>query len=242
MSLCPELLVDWCSSAAAHSAARMWHYSGTIPKAPSAYLGVWESGQFIGSVVFGLGGGGATDGRQYGLARSYEVCELERVALSHHITPVSRIVAVALRILKRKNPGLRLVVSYADPEQNHVGAIYQAGNWVYVGRSAPDVYYLAANGKRYHSRSVHACGYALQFGRKTYTPKPEEMVAVKTEGKHKYLMPLDEEMRARIEPLRKPYPKRPKQATTSDQEASGGAAPTRTLQKCGAQFVPGGGA
>jgi RNA processing factor Prp31 len=36
-------------------------------------------------------------------------------------------------------------------------------------------------------------------------------------GKHRYLMPLDDEMRKRIEPLRKPYPKRPKQAMAGDQ-------------------------
>jgi hypothetical protein len=43
-------------------------------------------------------------------------------------------------------------------------------------------------------------------------------------------MPLDDEMRKRIEPLRKPYPKRDKQAIGGDQPHSGGAAPTVTLQ------------
>jgi hypothetical protein len=33
-----------------------------------------------------------------------------------------------------------------------------------------------------------------------------------TKGKHKYLMPLDKEMSAKIAPLAKPYPKRVKQA------------------------------
>lgn len=232
MSSHPELRLDWCQHRAAKYAAANWHYSHCLPAGVNAYIGVWEDGRFIGSVVFGLGGGGATDGRRYGLSRSYEMCELTRVALTEHLTPVTRIVRVALRVMKRRNPGIRLVVSYADPVQNHVGAIYQAGNWVYVGTSSPDHYFVTKEGKRYHSRSVHSCGYALHFGRKTYTPKPEEMTRVNTPGKHKYLMPLDDEMRARIEPLRKPYPKRPKQATTDDQSARGGAAPTRTLQSC----------
>lgn len=203
-----SLRLDWCGRDAAKYAVEHWHYSGTIPKCPCAYLGVWEQERFVGSVIFGLGGGGATDGRRYGLNRTYEMCELVRVALTAHESPVSRIVAVALRMMKLKSPGIRLVVSYADPVQDHVGAIYQAGNWAYVGKSAPDHYFVAKDGKRYHSRSVHACGYALQFGRPTYTPKPEEMTRVNTPGKHKYLMPLDDEMRKRIEPLRKPYPKR----------------------------------
>ena len=37
--------------------------------------------------------------------------------------------------------------------------------------------------------------------------------------KHKYLMPLDDDMRKQIAHLAKPYPKRVKQATTDDQSA-----------------------
>jgi hypothetical protein len=44
-------------------------------------------------------------------------------------------------------------------------------------------------------------------------------VAVAVPGKHRYLMPLDDDMRARILPLAKPYPKRAKQAMTDDQSA-----------------------
>tara|TARA_Y100000310_G_scaffold30028_1_gene28559 strand:+ start:26 stop:454 length:429 start_codon:yes stop_codon:yes gene_type:complete len=45
---------------------------------------------------------------------------------------------------------------------------------------------------------------------KKSVPPGAELVG--TPGKHRYLMPLDDEMRHRIEPLRKPYPKREKQA------------------------------
>jgi hypothetical protein len=233
MSSRSELRLDWVDAKAARYAASRWHYSKSLPAGISTYLGVWEDGKYIGAVVFGLGGGGATDGRRFGLERSYEMCELTRVALTNHKTPVSRIVRVALKLLKRRNPGIRLVVSYADPMESHVGGIYQAGGWTYVGTSTPDKFYVTKDGKRYHSRSVHACGYSMQFGRKTYTPKPEEMEVVKTPGKHKYLMPLDAEMRARIAPLAKPYPKR---ATSIDSDASadqaedGGASPTVALQ------------
>ena len=41
---------------------------------------------------------------------------------------------------------------------------------------------------------------------------------IKVPGKHRYLMPLDDEMRAKIAPLAKPYPKRPKQAMTGDHQ------------------------
>jgi hypothetical protein len=40
---------------------------------------------------------------------------------------------------------------------------------------------------------------------------------VKGSSKHRYLMPLDKEMSAKIAPLAKPYPKRVKQAMTGNQ-------------------------
>ena len=48
--------------------------------------------------------------------------------------------------------------------------------------------------------------------------------------KHKYLMPLDAEMRERILPLSKPYPKRAKDQASEDHSDLGGETPTRTLQ------------
>ncbi len=49
----------------------------------------------------------------------------------------SQIVAIALRLLHRHSPEIRMVVSFADPAQGHAGTIYQAMNWIYVGDSNP---------------------------------------------------------------------------------------------------------
>ncbi|MBI4128628.1 MAG: protein Mom, partial [Parcubacteria group bacterium] len=53
-----------------------------------------------------------------------EVCELVRVALRAHHSPTSKIVAIAVRMLRKENPGIRMLVSYADLQQQHVGTIY----------------------------------------------------------------------------------------------------------------------
>ncbi len=60
-----------------------------------------------------------------------ECAELCRIALAKHETLVSRILSIAVRMLKREMPGIRLLVSYADLNQGHVGKIYQASNWVF---------------------------------------------------------------------------------------------------------------
>lgn len=230
MSSRPELRLDWCSHAAAKFAVEHWHYSGCLPASKSEWIGVWEGGEFIGCVLFGCGAGNITKGRAYGL-EPMQMAELTRVALREHAAPVSRIVRVALRMLRERNPGLRLVVSLADPVHDHVGAIYQAGNWAYVGTTAESKTYIDGRGREHHERVVSPTGRKCQYGRYVPCLRPEDAASIRRNpGKHKYLMPLDDAMRAQIEPLRKPYPKRAKQATEGDQLSSGGATPTRTLQ------------
>ena len=122
MSSRPELRLDWCSHEAAKYAVEKWHYSRTMPKSKLAKIGVWESKAFVGCVIFGVG---AT--RQlvasYGL-RPEEGCELVRVAMANHLSPVTRVIAIALRMIRKEFPGLKMVVSFADPDQGHHGGIY----------------------------------------------------------------------------------------------------------------------
>jgi hypothetical protein len=171
-------------------------------------IGVWEDGKFVGAVLFGVGAGHSTSGDKYGLKRTHEVAELVRVALRAHRAPVSKIVSIALKMLKRQSPGIRLVVSFADEHaQGHVGGIYQAGNWVYAGTFEGDGGFLI-RGKAMHSRSVHAHGWkqAVPWLRAHVDPCCAKLTTLK----HRYLYPLDDEMRERIAPLAQPYPKRTK--------------------------------
>jgi len=214
-----DLRLDWCSHAAAKYAVEHWHYSKTMPCGKNIYVGVWENKTFIGVVVFGTGAAPQASS-PYKLKRQ-QVCELVRVSLREHISPVSKVVAVALRFLKKKCPLLRIVISYADPEQDHRGVIYQAGNWVYTGKSKAQPECLV-NGQVIHKRTMFA-----RFGSVAGISKS------KITFKLKYLMPLDSAMREQIEPLRQPYPKRAGSETgdtSDDQSEEGGSTPTPALQ------------
>lgn len=204
-----SLRLDWCSHEAAKYATRKWHYSRTVPAGKVSRLGVWECERFIGVVLYGSGAGRSTDGRSYGLQQSHEVAELVRVALApDHANPVSRIVAVSLRLIKKQSPKLRLVISFADEHnQGHHGGIYQAGNWIYAGRSAAGIQAYRVHGKKQHPKTVHARGWKQNESwlREHVDPNAE---AIHEPGKHRYLYPLDDEMRHRIAPLAQPYPKR----------------------------------
>lgn len=189
-----DLLVAPCSHDAAKFAVLNWHYSASMPIAKLVKFGAWENDKFIGAIIFGRGAN-KNLGKEFNLAQT-EVCELVRIALTTHESPVSKIASLALKLVKKQSPGLRLVVSYADPAQDHVGLIYQAMNWLYVGKTDNGHLYYH-KGQWVHKRSAHS------FYGSTKGLKKKQ-----TSAKHKYLYPFDRTMRRQIEPLVQPYPKR----------------------------------
>lgn len=211
-----DLRIDWATHAAAKYACEKWHYSKRCPVFKQVKIGVWEHGKFIGVVMFGQG---ATPeyGKKFNIPSTH-VCELTRVALTRHESYTSRILSISLKFLREKCPNIRLVISFADSEQLHHGGIYQATNWLYAGTVKTHGYKI--HGKIEHPKTLHSRygkgGQSVPWLQKHIDPNAERCIAA---VKHRYLMPLDEEVRDIIAPLAKPYPKRPKQAMTGDHPA-----------------------
>src|SRR5262245_23464498 len=225
----PDLKLAWCSYNAARYAVQHWHYSRSLPSSKTARVGVWENSKFIGAIVFAWGANLRLAG-EFGL-KMIQCAELCRVALAKHETPVSRIVTIAVKMLKRTMPGIRLIVSYADPEQGHVGKIYQAMGWIYVGESkGPGGMML--KGKPTHRRTINS-KYGTSSVDWLQRHVDREAYIIRTLPKHKYLFGLDAEMKTLVEKLRKPYPKCAASVdsdTPASQAGEGGARPTAALQ------------
>lgn len=218
----PNLKLDWCGSDAAKYACEKWHYSGCVPNA-GVKIGVWEDGEFVGVVLYGIGAGASTNGKRYGLAPQREIAELVRVALSgKQKTPTSRIVSISIKMVKRMNPNLRMLISFADEMgQGHHGGIYQAMNWVYTGTFTGVCGYIV-NGKKCHLRTLTG---------KNQPPIPCGAIPIETK-KHRYLYPFDSEIKQRVEKFKQPYPKRVRSIdgdATGHQPDEGGSIPTLTL-------------
>ncbi len=212
-----DLRIDWATHQAAKYACENWHYSKSMPMPPLVKIGIWENSQFIGVVIFSRGANNNLL-KPFGLDIS-DGCELSRIALCDHSAQVSRIIRLALLFLRKSDAGLRLIVSFADPSQGHHGGVYQATGWIYSGQQSGSTKYISPDNKQWHRRMVSKTGVTKIFGRSTRVWRFDQCRAVETPGKHRYLMPLDAEMRAQIAPLSKPYPKRGKQAMASDQVA-----------------------
>lgn len=194
----PKLKIDYASHVSAKYACENWHYSKRIPVNKLVRFGVWEDDQFVGVILFGVGAS-ATMHLQYQI-NSWEVCELVRVALKHHEHTVTKMVSICIRLLKKGNPGLRLIASFADPSVGHHGGIYQGGNWIYTGiSSAVNEYWF--NGSWRHATDVY---------KRLNKNAVRALQKRKKPGKHRYVFPLDEEMRQRVLPLAKPFIKRTK--------------------------------
>jgi len=216
------LRLDWCGHDAAKYAVEHWHYSRCMPSGKLVRVGAWEDERFIGAIMYGLG---ATPMlcRPYGLAIN-QVAELVRVALAPHKAPVSRMMAISLKMLRKFCPGLRIVVSFADTNEGHHGGIYQATNWIYAGRSDAAKFGVL-NGKVIHPRTIS------EMVKRDPSVRSRMTWTVK-QGKHRYLMPLDDSMRAFCAKLAQPYPKRAgskANVAPVHQTGEGGVTPTPAL-------------
>jgi hypothetical protein len=224
MSEKPKLKLDWCTHKAARYAVEHWHYSRRMPKSKLVKIGVWEDDVFIGVVIFGSG---ATPDllNPYNLSQT-EGAELVRVALKNHISPVSQIISRAIRLLKSQFPELKLIVSFADPVQKHLGIIYQAGNWIFNGESSGYWGFIDKNGKEWHPRNV----WVNKKGPSKVIHK-SQCEKIYKPGKYRYLYPLNKKIRKQIIKLAKPYPKNAAalENGSDDQLEKGGANPTQPL-------------
>jgi hypothetical protein len=192
-----KLKLDWANHKATAFACEYWHYSKSTPAGKLVKIGVWEDGMFKGVVIFSRGANKSI-GRPYKLSQA-QVCELTRIAMTTHKTPVTKIVSIAIKMLKKYCPELKLIVSYADVDQGHTGKIYKAGNWLYEGlKNENTMGAFIFKGKKMHPKTIHSMygtgSQRIAFLQKIY-PNVSKFI---TKGKHKYLYVLDEGIRESI--------------------------------------------
>ena len=199
--------LEYASKQAITYACRHFHYSKSVPANPIGYAVFNDQRTFCGVIIFAVGANRFI-AQPYGL-RQGEVIELVRVALNGKQESTSQAISIAIRLIKKDVPLARLIVSYADCDQNHIGTIYQATNWYYEGKKKEGTQKgFLINGRKRHNKSVHSMGVrqTLEEVRKHLDPNAEKLI---TKGKYKYLYPLRPEMIDLCKKLHRPYPKKP---------------------------------
>ena len=184
------------------------HYSGTCSRITVGY-GVWYKGRLSGGIVFSAGVGRFAN-TYCPICAPTEIIELTRLWLADHLpkNSESRVIGIALRALRRGRGRFRAVLSYADEYAGHVGTIYQATNWRYMGITR------AANSKmRIGDLIVSPRSLTSRYGTSSI-PKLKRILGRDDierigEGviKHVYMYPLEPVVAAWLDAHKKPYPK-----------------------------------
>ena len=186
-------------------ACKNFHYSGSVPSVQYGFNIYNSSGEWCGVICFG---GGATPriGMPFDLCQG-EILELVRVALNGKQNKTSQCVAAAMRELHRRNPLVKIVVSYASLDENHKGIIYQATNWLYLGEvKGENTKSIIINGRNTHKRTVGA-RYGttnIEYLRKHIDP---EAKICESKGRYKYIYCFDKKLRKKWQKASLPYPK-----------------------------------
>ena len=178
-------------------ACKNFHYSQSVPAVQYAYNVYNEQEEWCGCIVYG-GGANNNLAQTFGL-NSGEVLELERVALNGKQEQTSKAVSLTLKQLHKDNPLCKIVVSYSDHRQKHLGTIYQATNWIYLGLTITSDTQYFYKGKWTHERSINARPDRDHL--KAILPKRENS------NKFKYVFVFDKKQRKEFMKLALPYPK-----------------------------------
>lgn len=132
-----------------------WHYSKSVNGLRWSHVfGLYHEGHLIGAMIYGSLGM-ANTWKKYGDSED-DVIELRRLCCIDK-TPKnteSYFIGKTLRWLK-KNTNYKIVVSYADSFQNHVGTIYRASNFEYGGMTSGGKI-ISWAGKIYHDKAIRA--------------------------------------------------------------------------------------
>lgn len=178
-------------------ACKNFHYSKCVPTVQFGYNVYNDSDEWCGVIIYG-GGANNNLAKSFG-KNSGEVLELERVALNGKQEQTSKAVAMSLKQLHKDDPLCKMVVSYSDHRQKHLGTIYQATNWIYLGLviTTDDQYFY--KGKWTHCRTIDSNPNSKEL-RKTL-PKRENS------NKFKYVFCFDKKERKEYLKMALPYPK-----------------------------------
>lgn len=135
-----------------------------------------------------------------------DVLELNRLCLKHNRpNEASLLVGRSLRLL----PKNRIIVSYADISQNHIGSVYQATNFIYCGLSAKRTDWKVKGKEHLHGQTIadefrgvkdRAKAMRDKYGSDFYLePRPRKHRYIFITGSKSYKKQVKKNLRYKIE-------------------------------------------
>ena len=204
-----ELQIYKLNNANAKDFMTKYHYTHTCPKCSIAY-GIYHNEQLQCVVVYGQPSGKNLASSIWKGGNEQECLELLRL-YSFDNCPKnieSWSISRSIKELKQDMPQVKVLVSYADNSAGHIGYIYQASSWTYIGKGSKECK-IFIDGERQHRRTLYD-----RFGTSSLTQLKEKLgdrLQVDDErlGKNKYIKIIRDKRKIdkllKVKPLE--YPK-----------------------------------
>jgi hypothetical protein len=142
--------VEKIDSKFARPFVQKWHYSKTLPASVEIF-GLFRKNELIGVAAYG-------HPAMRNQANCYDIdIELRRLCLIDDTPKNAESRFISLTIKQLKKVGYKAVLSLADPEHGHIGTIYKASNFEYLGEErGGGSRLIVIDGEPIHSRSAWA--------------------------------------------------------------------------------------
>ena len=185
------------------------HYAKRYPSITYAY-GLFDNDKLIGIVTYGTPPSAPLRRGIAGDKYIYDILELNRLCLKYNRkNEASFLVGNSLRLL----PKNKIIVSFADTSQGHLGTVYQATNFIYTGLSAKRTDWSLKSKPHLHGQTIadefrgtknRADAMRNKYGDDFYLkPRPRKHRYIYIIGNKKYIKMAKAALRYKI----MPYPK-----------------------------------
>jgi hypothetical protein len=130
------------------------HYSHCLGSGVKVSIGFFYNNELVTAIVYGNPIGREIK-KYLHLSETEEILELVRVFSKDGLptNTESYCIAKTFELLK---PTYKYLISYADAQHGHVGYIYQATNWKYMGEQTRTNFGIFMDGKEIHARTCNS--------------------------------------------------------------------------------------
>lgn len=165
------------------------HYTHSVPSGKSYYFGFEDA-----VVVFSIPAN--KNIAKFLLGYPGKVWELSRLWApdGHRENLLTEAISYSITELRKKQPDVETLVSYADPNVGHKGGVYKAASWVFLGQCEESRNYQDKEGRIFARRKFHA-------GKRNMTKKEIEASGfkeIKLPGKLRFAKGLTKKTRKLI--------------------------------------------
>lgn len=204
-----QLTVKEISCKQARGMIAAFHYSKTMPDSSRFIYGLFYQDMLVGVCVFGMGCGKNQYTAIVPDIKNGEYIELTRLWLEDSLGRNTESWFIS-RCIKKLPKEIKLIVSFSDEKQGHCGYIYQATNFLYLGKNGGGKMLVTNDGVEKHPRLLGI--YRMRHPEyRDYSN--EELMSmlgyhyVIGGKKHRYVYFRDKKLRKRMNIQGQKYPK-----------------------------------